>query len=531
MSSNHSDGLIKLIQTLTKAEKRSFKLYATRNSASSDDLKFLQLFDFIEKNAGYTDELALQRLKDLKKSQLSNIKAHLFRQILTSLRLQHLSRRIDSEIRESIDHAQILYQKGFYNLALRILDRAKQNARRVHADLLTLEIVEFEKIIESQYITRSISSRADELTRESQSLQQHVSGIVTYSNIALQLYSLYLKVGFVRDEKDFMFVREFFHSKLPAVAPGKLGVEERMHLYNAHVRYNHMIQDFVMCYKYAKLWVNLFEVYPVLAEQSRELYLKGVHNLLTALFNLRSYKRFVAELGHLEAIKLSDRDNENVVLLHKLYVFTNQINLHYLEGRFSDGLVLVPQIEAFIVQYEGKLDMHRELVFYFKIACLYFGSGDNRNAIVYLNRIIQMKEQSIREDIQGFARILSLIAHFELGNEDLIEYQVKSVYRYLSNLADLQGQSNSPIGSVQQEIIRFLRQLPIVNPVELQRAFRQLLSKLTKLSQSPYEKRPFLYLDIISWLECKIAGKTVQEVVRRKFELELQTGVKGYFPE
>lgn len=522
MSNVNSDGLIKLIQSLTKSEKRSFKLYATRNS-SSDELKFLQLFDFIEKTENYSDELAIQKLPQLKKSQLSNIKAHLYKQVLTSLRLQYLSRRSDSEIRESIDYAQILYRKGFYLQALRLLEKAKFNAKKIHADILTLSIVQFEKVIESQYITRSIDSRADELTSESSELENKVSGAVHYSNIALQLYSLYLKVGFVRNEKDHVFVKDFFYSKLPKVIPSKLSVEERLHLYNAHIRYNHMIQDFVMCYKYAKLWVDLFETYPVLADQNKELYLKGMHNLLLALFNLRSYKRYVEVLTHLEQNPPTERDSENVVLLYKQYVFTNQINRFYLEGNFQEGLKLVEPILEFVASSEEKLDVHRSLVFYYKIACLYFGNGDNRKAIYYLNLILQMKEQSIREDIQSFARILNLIAHFELGNDDLLEYQVKSVYRYLSKMGDLQG--------VQKEILDFIRNLSRVNPSDLKRAFKQLLHKLTKLSQSNYEKRPFLYLDIISWLECKISDRTVQEVIREKFEREMKTGQKNYFPE
>jgi hypothetical protein len=412
MSNQNSDGLIRFIQSLSKSEKRSFKLYATRNS-SSDDLKFLQLFDFIEKTDHYSDELALKKLKEIKKSQLSNLKAHLYKQLLTSLRLQYLSRRTDSEIRENIDSAQILYQKGFYLQALKLLEKAKINAKKIHADLLTLAIVQFEKVIESQYITRSIDSRADELTEESISLEKKISGAILYSNLALQLYSLYLKVGFVRDEKDYHFVKDFFHSRLPKKAPNQLSVEEKLHLYNAHIRYNHMIQDFVMCYKYARLWVDLFKTYPVFADQNKELELKGIHNLLLSLFNLRSYSRYVDVLTELENNPPQEKESENVFLLYQQYVFTNQINRYYLEGNFTAGLELVPAIEAFIEKSNDKLDVHRALVFYYKIACLYFGTGDNRKAIYYLNLIIQMKAQSIREDIQSFARILNLIAHFE----------------------------------------------------------------------------------------------------------------------
>ena len=49
MSTGSTDSLVRLISSLSKAEKRSFKLYANRNSSSQEEIKYLQLFDFIDK--------------------------------------------------------------------------------------------------------------------------------------------------------------------------------------------------------------------------------------------------------------------------------------------------------------------------------------------------------------------------------------------------------------------------------------------------------------------------------------------------
>ena len=230
MSTTTTDSLVNLIHSLTKAEKRSFKLYANRNSSSPEELKFLQLFDFIDKNQNYSEEIAVVKLKNIKKSQLSNIKAHLYKQLLTSLRLQYISHHIEIEIRETIDYATVLYQKAFYHQALKILEKAKQLAFKANSSILTLEIVEFEKIIELQYITRSIGSRAEQLTVDSSNLISHIEGATDFSNLALQLYALYLKGGFARDEKDHLFVKEFFHSRLRPYRIEELGFEEKMHL-------------------------------------------------------------------------------------------------------------------------------------------------------------------------------------------------------------------------------------------------------------------------------------------------------------
>ncbi len=524
MSTGSTDALFRLILSLTKAEKRSFKLFVNRNSASIEELKFLKLFDFMDKTDVYSDEEALKKLPEIKRSQLSNIKAHLYKQVLGSLRLQHSSHLPALEIREAIDYAQLLHHKGFYMQALRQLDKARQLAHKYESIVLQLEIAEFEKSIESQYITRSLPTRAEQLTSETLGLENRLGLSVKFSNLSLQLYALYVKVGFVRNEKDYLFVTDFFKTRLPSYNYTKLGFEEKLHLYNAQVWHHYITQDFLRCYRYATKWVDCFLEAPTAKEQYYEMYLKGLHYLQNSVFNLRNANRLENVVALLEEETRTSymMDQENTKLLRDLYWITGKINIYYLTGTFEEGVTFVDEVEDFITKYEGQLDQHRIMVLYYKIACIYFGSGDNKMTIRYLNQVIQMKEVSLREDIQCFARILNLIAHFELGNDDLIQYQIKSFIRFLINMGDMHG--------VQREILSFLRQPAFVNEQALLRGFKILHGKLVKLSQLPYEKRPFLYLDIISWLEAKVQGRPVQSIIREKFLKEKATGEYHYFP-
>jgi len=269
--------------------------------------------------------------------------------------------------------------------------------------------------------------------------------------------------------------------------------------------------------------VDLYEEYPEMKNYEYEIYLKGVNNLLGALFNLRHHDKFVEYLDLLEDQLKNKKDlNENTEYQLKLYYYTNLINRHFLEGSYDDGLKEITKFEAFMNDFENTMDAHRSINFHYKVACLYFGAGENKKAIIYLNKIIRIKEKSVREDIQCFARILNLIAHYEIGNEELVEYQIKSVFRFLSNMDDMQG--------VQEEIMSWLRNLRNMKPGELDKSFKILRAKLVKLSQMKYEKRPFLYLDIISWLEAKIIGTEVQNVVQEKYQREQLLGESLYFP-
>lgn len=510
MPKQQTDYLLQLIISLTKAEKRFFRLFVNRNQASGDVL-FLQLFDFLDKYKRYDEEMILEKFEGIKKRQISNLKAHLYKQLLLSLRLKHRNENLDIELREKIDYSRVLYNKGLFRQSLDMLDKAKTKANENGLYGISLEVIEFEKLIESQYITRSISSRADELTQSSNELGKKVARANLFSNLALQLYSLYLKVGYVRNQKEYLFVSEFFHSNLPKYELAELDFYEKLYLFQSFCWYHYMIQDFIPYYKYAQRWVNLFEENPQFIDRETPLYLKGIHNLLSALFNLWQHEKFVEVLDKLKAFNEEKKGKASVNVRSQLFLFTylHEINRHSIEGTFSEGLKVVPEIIKVVEDESFFWDKHRVMIFYYKIACLYFGSGDNKQAIHYLNLIINENYSTIREDIQCFSRILCLIAHFELGNDLLVEYQVKSVYRFLSKMQELH--------KVQQEILRFIRKLPRLFEKDLKKEFIILRNNLKKLKDDPFERRPFLYLDIISWLESKIEGVTVQKVIQRKF--------------
>jgi tetratricopeptide (TPR) repeat protein len=155
MPKQKTDDLMQLINSLSRAEKRHFRLFVKRNQASSDIL-FLQLFDFLDRQGEYEEEQLLQKIPGIKKTQLSNLKAHLYKQLLISLRLLNKGNNEDILIRENIDYARLLYNKGLYRQALDILEKAKERARAAGMLNQALEILEFEKRIEGQYIMRGI---------------------------------------------------------------------------------------------------------------------------------------------------------------------------------------------------------------------------------------------------------------------------------------------------------------------------------------------------------------------------------------
>jgi hypothetical protein len=509
MPNRSTDTVFQLIKSLEKSEKRNFKLYVTRNS-SSEELKIVQLFDALDKMDQYDEVVLLKKNPEIKKQQLSNLKAHLYKQILTSLRLINDESNIDIVLHEQMDHARILYNKGLYLQSLRVLDKMKEQARSRNQLTYLQQALFFEKNIEALYITRSMQDRADQLSLEATEVNESLTLVSQLSNLSLQLYSWYIKHGHARNEKEETDIQSFFKDQLGEKANTAKTFYEKLYLYQCYCWAAFIRQDFLNYYRYTQKWVNLFEEEPYMIELEPSHYIKGMHNLMSSHFDLGNYDKLVTSLEQFKTFCDSAVVAQNVNNRIQCFVYYNisLLNKHFLDGSFSKGLELIPEIEVKLDEYYLYLDRHRILVFYYKFACLYFGTGDFSHTVDYLNKIINWKVD-LRTDLQCYSRLLHLIAHYELGNYEILDHLIKSVYRFMAKMQNL--------SVVEEEIFKFLRGSFNLSVIDIKPELQKLLVKLKEHQNNRFETRAFMYLDIISWLESKLDNTPLQDVLKKKF--------------
>lgn len=509
MPNRRNDELFQLIKSLEKSEKRHFKLFI-KKMTGAEDLKIVLLFDALDKMEEYDEQALLKKHAALKKQQLSNLKAHLLRQILSSLRMQKDESNLEMWLNEQMANARILYSKGLYHQSLKTLEKIKLQAGAYYqhaSHLLALELI---KKIELLHVTRSISDRAGQLSEQVRQVTGKIAEQNQLSNLALQMYGWYIKMGHARNQKDITAVQLFFKANLPEVQENQLSFYAKMYLYQSYSWYNFILQDLRMFYRYTQKWFDLFIKEPAMQDVEPVLFIKAMHNLLSAHFdtnNVHKFKMVLEVFEHFNQKKVAS-SSANIRIQVFMYLYTAEINRHFLEGTFTEGIKLIPHIEEKLIEYKAHLDTNRVLVFYYKMACLYFGSGDNELAIDYLNKIINQKSD-LRTDLQCYARLLHLIAHYELGNEDLLEYLLKSVYRFMANMENL--------NVVEEAIFTFLKRSFKRTPAKMMASFKALRDQLEKLEKNSLDTRSFMYLDIQSWLESKIRHIPVQTVLRERF--------------
>ena len=509
MPNTPSTHLFQLIHSLSKSEKRYVKVAL---QTKDDTLrKTLLLFEALNRQTVLDEEVIVAHEPAITRQQLSNLKAQLYEKILQALRSYHRHRSPDIQIREYIDQAQLLFDRGLYTHCSKLLKKAKRRAVQNDNLELQLEILKLEKSVLAQGIGGENSDKVNAIIQQVQEVNTKINNINTLSNIRVRLNHWYVKTGFVRKAPYSEEIKQYIQENLPPLEEATLSFREKTNLYDVYVAYYLFIQDFAQTYVYAQKWVDLFKRHPSFITHQPLVYVRSLHKLMIAQYRLLRFEEFDATACLLQSVydMPGITLNQNLQAMLFKYTTIHKMNRHFLTGDFTGGVSWMQHIERDLDQFVDTLGKHATIIFYYKIACMYFGAGQHRLATFWSQKIINEQQVDLREDVHCFARILNLISHYELGNTDIIDYYIKSTYRFLLKKDDL--------GLYQKYILDFLKNLHReTTETELIDRFEQLRAQMLTLIDRPYEHRAFTYFDIISWLESKMRGCSVETVIQEK---------------
>ena len=510
MSISKTEDVFALVKSLSKAEKRAFRLFAERIQ-DSEALAYMQLFDILDKQKVLNEDLVKLKLK-VSPNKYSNLKRHLHEQLLISLR--HISKHKKPNIRtrEYIDFAYVLYGKGLHLQALKILTKAKNLAIKNHNDFSLLTILEFEKMIHSRHITRTKSKPVQLMMEESLEKVKEIHSRVEHSNLRMELHKFYIEEGHVKNETEETYVKNLFAENLHDIKNKKSGLMETIHLNQAYVWYYYILNDFKNCFKHAEKWIQQFQRNTELQSRDSNLYLRGYHYLLTSAYNLKRRDIYKQYLNHLEDFRNENYSqfNLNTKILSFLYVHLGRMNLHFLQGTFEEGIKDIKKTLSRLERYKTKLDEHKVMIFHYKIAWMYIGNAQPDKSIKYLQSIINMTNISLRKDIQAYARLLFLMAHYDLGNNEILPSILRS-YKSFFEKHEIKNK-------VQLLIFSFFKEIsnaPLLEVIDIQKKY---LKELKVLENNKFEKRAFLYLDSVSWFESKTKRQSIAHIIQAKIK-------------
>lgn len=506
-----NDDLFYLIKSLTKSEKRYFKLFARQ---AGDEKNYLLLFDAIEEQENYDEAEIYRRFSSMHFiKQLHVVKNYLYHLILKSIRVYTTAKNIEYKLQEAIRDADFLVEKGLYLQAKRILDKADELASEHEFYTLSLEILRRRSEIAREIDLHESSDKARiELLQRQSHIIKLIDNVTSYRLLSAKLLAYLNHSGLSRSEEDWKEIDILFNNQLlqdEAQALTDLSRSFFFHIRAAYYSARHRLEE---AYQATKELVNLFERRADFMENDPLGYIYALRNHATDCFNVGHYDEVQHVLNRMNEV-LRERStpsiNESVQVFKS--VKSLEIILYIGMANFTEGRRVAKEVDEGIKKYQHVLDKNAEILFYYQLGLMFFYMQEYPTALKYVNCVINERYENMREDIYCFARILSLLLHYELGNVDLLDSMMRSTYTYLSK--------RKRIYKAESLIINLVKKLRTATTVEkLTRLFQQKLREAEGLDKDRFESNAYSYIDIVVWLRHKVQDKPMPEIITQRYK-------------
>ncbi len=503
-----SDDLFVLIRSLSRTEKGYFKKYAQQH-VKGEKNTYMRLFEALDGQYKY-DEARIKRKFEGEKfiKQLSFTKQYLYELILKSLRAYSSSSSIEIELKQQLHNIRILYERGLYAQCLKLIRKAGAMAEKYEKQLYSIEILNWEmELVKARSYMGSSEKDYARIISKLNILFDQCKNLAEYEYNTLCMFDKVNKRGFARTSEDIEGYRRIMGRPIFKSADRALSYFAKYSYYTAHCTYFFMIDKMEDAYVNAKAVVELAEQHPHrVAEKPKDL-ANALNNLIVCQRSVKRYGEVMETIQKLRGMA-SKSEGLSARIIHSCNVY--QLLVYIETGQFEKGIQFSKEFEAYYAGDNVLMYKKYTTELYFYISNVYFGAGEYSQANRYLNKLLNERSMELRSDMQSFSRILNLIIHYELGNQDLLEYAVRSTYRFLYKSKSLHG--------IERAILHFIRKkMPATNNRrEVIEAFAELKQDIEKLIKDPYERRVLELFDLISWLESKIEERSFGEIVTEK---------------
>jgi len=509
-----SDELFQLIKSLNKTEKGYFKKYASTHIIGEKN-NYMKLFEAIEKQKKY-DENAIKKTFAAETfiKHLPSEKNYLSDLILRSLTSYSSQVSAEFKIKELLLQTEVLFKKSLYKHCKKLLSKAKELSYKYENYILLLNILEWEKrIMSMEFYVSNTEEIIENVYCEEKLIIEKVQSINEYWKLAAKTYRLYTSTGSARNEEEVKSFANLMAKKHPWNELQKLPYMAKIFRYNAYGFYYFSINDYKKSYEYIEKELILWENNPFQIKEHTTFYALALNNMVITCGRFKKYRERLIYIEKLRMIprqwtRIAYEDMDSKIFL-RLCVF--ETDTYIKTGECIKGIGLVPKIEEGLKAFGDKLIEKRSLLtVYFNISYLYFIAGDYSKALYWLNKILNHPYIDIGLDIICFAKILNLLIHFEMANVLLLEYVVKSTYRFLYK--------KNRLYRVETIILDFIRKkLPAMNnPKKRIESLKELREELIENAKDPKETKLLVYFDFPEWLQSKIENRSFADILSEK---------------
>lgn len=500
-----SESLIQLINNLTKQEKKEFSLYIS-NKPEKDYIFLFRLID--DKKVSDPEELKMSFLAAKPASSFNTVVIYLFDlliDILTRLRTEQDSYYL---LFNELLHARVLYEKSMYQECFQVLKKVKEKAvyYENHFALLVAQRLELNYLL-----TLDFEDMDEQKLLNKQYKMNNTLKSIRQLNEQSSLYELLkyrmINRGASRSLEETQKLDDLVTSEISIVASA--GVE------NFEIKKNHQLFQanyFITVGDYKAAFNSFVELNKLFEENSHlwnnppVYYLMTVEGMLESLRIMHNYggmNYFIEKLAKLSSPSSSFQLNVTyVIFIYRLFSFIDA-------GDFDKAGIWIAEHQASLIDKMLLLKEQQQAEMSLYIALIHLGNGEYRKARKRLSATIG-RGHLYSLPLFRTIRIVNVMIHYELGDVDYIQSEIRSIKREMSK-------NKGYNLKVESFLLKFLNySFADTNRKKRAEIWESMAEEVHALYADKYETQILRKFDFVAWVEAKIFEVPLSDILKRE---------------
>ena len=503
-----SNLLFDIIKSLSTEEIRYFRKIS---SLQQGEKNYIKLFNYISSLEEYDDEAVKNEFKnETFTKHLPSEKNQLLHHVLKSLRYFRIENNKIAEINEQIKNIQILFNKSLYKQARKVLNHVKEKAYQHELFYYILEIIDLEKVVidmEAHFGTVT-NITIEKLIEEEVTIYKKIDQLTHFEKLLSHLNQLSSKLLFVRTKGHVEEIENIVNDKQlndSANINSKKSFIISLHIKGLAARLLNKTDE--MFDAFQSLVYTLENNSSLISELPKSYVI--AHGFIIRHYAIkRLYTDSFKTIDKLKSLWLNPEFKSTdlqIAIFSNSYI--NEMLLYAYIGQHEKAKNVIPSVIKGLEKYEAKINEEELLRIYQIITMVYFGVGEYSKALHWVNKIINSNYAELRQDIIRISKLINLIIHFELGNDDLLPYIYKSTLRFVSSL-------EKPY-KFELLFLDYFKKIALSKRESKQSSsFIKFKEEMQTVFKDRYEKNALEYFNFYAWLDSKIHSITFSDAIK-----------------
>ncbi len=507
-----NDTLYELIKKLTPSEKRYFKLFVKGNSSSSDNNKYLQLFDSISRQSKYDEAALIKKFRYEKNpNSFSVAKNYLSQLILKCLRNYKSNKSLDIEIINLMQDAQSLYSRGLFEATQKVIAKASKLAHAAKRQELILMICQWERrlveeVAEVSTYVDNYASIMEAEKKATNALKVNTSLYTQYKKLQFQN----LREGFKKRSKNRdLFFQLLQHPLLDEKNPPE-NPTSLLYYWMCFFEYHCGMRNLKLAYEISCHLYKHFEKHPFLIEFDKESYVACLSNYLAFTMECGPIEQFVEKIEIFKKLKVG-KNSHHLQRRKEIDYFNLMMTYYERTENYEQAVnVLVPKIKSYFSSHKHSSIDYEEFLLKNTAAWVFLIHGQPEEAAEWLSYLDNEIDPHAFLAYFIVCRILLLLVHYTLKNYQLVESIAKSTIRIL--------EAKDRFMSTDAFLLKFFKKAGATDDIRAKQV--KLLKQLKEDIETIYfyvdDKPPYRLQGIVAWVDGLLLNKPLAKVIRER---------------